>query len=702
MPWGFSLLAIAMVVACAICAPAKAQVFDQPGGDVQWVRRVPLAPSAREAKLFGAASADAVYSNLRTFRNQSFAAGGATQQVFNTITRLAADDLNLVGTPPYSVNGFRFIVTNLNDVDVTARPLVRFYLPNGPGGGPGTLIESRTYNPTVFTAGVVGTIKTSSTFVLRSSAIWAGIAFDNNGGTTGATAAQLDNLALGIFSPPDLGTSTDRYFVTTAAGSFDSNNPAGTITNFGGAPPADFGWEILTAQDVDLSITNSDGVATAFPGGSVVYTITASNAGPDTVFDARVVDSFPASLTCNWTCAGSAGNTCAASGTGNINDATVGLAVGGSVTYTATCAVSPAATGTLVNTATIFAPGTAVEANIANNSATDSDAIGISADLAITKTDGVTSATSGGSVTYTITASNAGPSNAPGATVADTFPASLTCTWTCVGAGGGTCTAAGSGNLNDTVNLPAGGTVTYTANCTIAAAATGTLSNTATVAVPAGAIDPAPGNNSATDVTTIIPGADLTITKSHTGNFTQGQTGTYTLTVSNTGGSPTSGSVTIIDDVPIGLVPTSAAGAGWTCSIAAQGGAICNRSDPLAAGSQLSADYAHGGGRGQCPCVGDQHSHRLRWRRDQSIEQHGNRSNHDYRRPRPDDREEPRGQLHSGSNRYLHLDREQHRRLADQRLGYGHRQRSRRTGPHLRSGCRLDLHYRGPGSDLQP
>ena len=391
MPWRLSLLASAMVVACAICAPAKAQVFDQPGGDVQWVRRVPLAPSVPGPKIFGAASADAVYSNLGTFRNQSFAAGGATQQFFNTITRLAADDLNLVGTPPYSVNGFRFMVTNLNAVDVSARPLVRFYLPNGPGGGPGTLIEARTYNPIVFTAGVVGTIKTSSQFVLRSSQIWAGIAFDNNGGTTGATAAQLDNLAQGIFSPADLGTSADQYFVTTAAGSFASDNPVGTLANFGGAPPADFGWEILTAQDVDLSITKSDGVATAFPGGSVVYTITASNAGPDTVFDARVVDTFPASLTCSWTCAGSAGNTCAASGTGDINDATVDLAVGGSVTYTATCAVSPAATGTLVNTATIFAPGTAVEANIADNSATDSDTIGISADLAITNTDGVTS-----------------------------------------------------------------------------------------------------------------------------------------------------------------------------------------------------------------------------------------------------------------------------------------------------------------------
>ena len=69
------------------------------------------------------------------------------------------------------------------------------------------------------------------------------------------------------------------------------------------------------------------------------------------------------------------------------------------------------------------------------------------ADVAITKTDGVTTATPGGSVTYTIVASNAGPDPAPSSTVADTFPAALTCTWTSAGAGGGTCTAAVSGGV---------------------------------------------------------------------------------------------------------------------------------------------------------------------------------------------------------------------------------------------------------------
>jgi uncharacterized repeat protein (TIGR01451 family) len=135
----------------------------------------------------------------------------------------------------------------------------------------------------------------------------------------------------------------------------------------------------------------------------------------------------------------------------------------------------------------------------------------LSADLSITKTDGVATAVPGGSTTYTITASNAGPDPVTGATVADTFPAILTCNWTCVGAGGGTCTAAGAGNINDTVNLPTGGAVTYTATCAIAPGATGTLANTATVT--SSITDPTPANNSATDTDTLTPQANLGITK---------------------------------------------------------------------------------------------------------------------------------------------------------------------------------------------
>ena len=323
----------------------------------------------------------------------------------------------------------------------------------------------------------------------------------------------------------------------------------------------------LSGVNADLSITKTDGVTTATPGGSVTYTVTAGNAGPNAATGATVADTFPASLTCTWTCVGAGGGTCAASGVGNIND-TVNLPNGASVTYTASCSISAAATGTLSNTATVTAPAGVTDPTPGNNSATDSDTLAASADLAITKTDGVTTATAGGSVTYTIAASNAGPSNAPGATVADTFPASETCTWTCVGAGGGTCTASGSGNINNTVNLPSGGSVTYTASCAVSAAATGTLSNTATVSAPGGVTDPTPCNNSATDSDTLTRSADVAVSISDARQYVmRGETLNYSIVVANAAG-PSQVQASVLDALPAELASGS-----WVCTPTGSGAA---------------------------------------------------------------------------------------------------------------------------------
>src|SRR6185295_7384575 len=70
----------------------------------------------------------------------------------------------------------------------------------------------------------------------------------------------------------------------------DSDN---TI-NFGGLAVDDVIVTACRALSADLSITKTDGVATATPGGSVTYTITASNAGADPVTGATVADTFPA------------------------------------------------------------------------------------------------------------------------------------------------------------------------------------------------------------------------------------------------------------------------------------------------------------------------------------------------------------------------------------------------------------------------
>ena len=335
----------------------------------------------------------------------------------------------------------------------------------------------------------------------------------------------------------------------------DSDN----TVNFAGVAIDDVSVTACRALSADLSITKTDGVTTAVPGGSVTYTVTASNAGPDAVTGATVADTFPGILdnTCTWTCVGAGGGTCTASGSGNINDAT-NLPTGGSVTYTASCAVNPYATGSLDNTATVSS--SLADPNPGNNSATDTDTLTPQADLSITKTDDTTVAIAGGIATYTITASNAGPSNSPGVTVTDTFPADLTCTWTCIGFGAGTCTASGSGNISDTVNLPAGGSARFIAACNVSGTATGPISNTATVAAPAGVPDPVPGNNSATDVDTVIHPAQVSGTKTVAGTFLPGGAITYTVTLSNSGDISAADNAgdEFVDVLPAGLALVSA------------------------------------------------------------------------------------------------------------------------------------------------
>ncbi|MGA2069016.1 MAG: SdrD B-like domain-containing protein, partial [Thermoguttaceae bacterium] len=90
-------------------------------------------------------------------------------------------------------------------------------------------------------------------------------------------------------------------------------------------------------------------------------------------------------------------------------------------------------------------------------------------------------------------------------------------------------------------------------------------------------------NDTASDPTTIVQVPDLTVTKTHAGNFTQGDTAdTYTITVSNVGGAPTSGAVSLADTLPTGLTATALSGTGWTVELSAL---TATRSDALAGGA---------------------------------------------------------------------------------------------------------------------
>jgi uncharacterized repeat protein (TIGR01451 family) len=184
--------------------------------------------------------------------------------------------------------------------------------------------------------------------------------------------------------------------------------------------------------------------------------------------------------------------------------------------------------------------------------------------------------------TYIITVSNVGtvPTDGTAVTVADTLPAGLTATalsgpgWSCA-LNSVTCTR--SNALASGASYPS---ITLTVN--VAIGASGSVTNTVTVS---GGGDVIPGNNTATDTTTLVP--DVTITKAHGGDFTRGQVGaSYTIVVTNVGTALTAGAVTVTDTLPAGLTATAISGSGWNCEL---GPLACTRSDALANGSSYSA-----------------------------------------------------------------------------------------------------------------
>lgn len=203
------------------------------------------------------------------------------------------------------------------------------------------------------------------------------------------------------------------------------------------------------------------------------------------------------------------------------------------------------------------------------------------ADVSVSATATPSTVAQGANLTYQITVTNNGPLAANAVTMTDALPTGATfvsatpTVGTCSGTTTVTCTL---GTMNSAA--------TATISLVVTATTSGSLMNTASVTSTTP--DPNALNNSFTTTTTVGGGAAavLAIAKSHTGNFTQGQTGaTYTVTVSAApSGGPTSGTVTMTENPPSGLTVTGLSGTGWTCTTAS-----CTRSDGLAAGASYPA-----------------------------------------------------------------------------------------------------------------
>ncbi|MFC5666542.1 glycine-rich protein [Kitasatospora misakiensis] len=335
---------------------------------------------------------------------------------------------------------------------------------------------------------------------------------------------------------------------------------------------------------VGLSITKSAAPTTYVPGRPLTYTFVVRNAGPAPAVDAAVRDALPSALSgFTWTCAsGGTGSSCGtASGTGNI-DTTATIAVNSSVTYTVTGTVPAATTGTLANTATVTRPTASTDPNCGPTCSSTVETPGrVTTGLSVTKTPDKNPYVPGQPLTYTIVVKNDGPSDAAGTSVRDTLPAAVqNFTWSCTASGGSSCgaTPSGTGNIDTTVTILAGGQVTYRLTGTVPADATGSLDNRATVTPPGGTTDPNCSPSCTSTANPIPPGnqANLVVSKTLlTSPVVPGAQIRWRVTVTNNGPSRAR-NVVVTDRIPAGVTGASMVNDqdGGSCPIA-NGTASC-------------------------------------------------------------------------------------------------------------------------------
>lgn len=316
--------------------------------------------------------------------------------------------------------------------------------------------------------------------------------------------------------------------------------------------------------DADLAITKSH-VGTAFVAGQQAqYAFSVTNGGPSADSPSyTITDTLPTGVTFVGTVAGSAA-TCSAAGQAvTCTGGAIGAGDPAQVT-TIDVAISGSATGTINNSATVAPASGVTDSNSGNNTDTDSASVEPNADLSIAKSH-TGNITAGSNATYDIVVSNAGPSDVASFTVTDTLDDSLSY----VSATGATCNAVGQDVTCTGSGITSGDDATVTLTVAAESSATGNIANTAVVETPTDVNDPDTSNNSSTATNTVVQSADLSITKTHTGNFKAGSNGTFTITATNNGPSDAA-TATVTDTLPTGLTYVSATSTGTTCSNAGQ------------------------------------------------------------------------------------------------------------------------------------
>jgi uncharacterized repeat protein (TIGR01451 family) len=390
-----------------------------------------------------------------------------------------------------------------------------------------------------------------------------------------ATPPTINMLESGLFTIPTL-LSGQTYAIKVTAGvtvGVTSVSNVATINVPTGATDSVTGNNSATDTDAvtnpaaDLGIAKNDGVNTVGAGTSTIYTIRVTNNGPSAVTGAILTDSAATGLTkTTITCSPTTPGQCITPPTvAQLESGTFALpmlALNQFYEIAVTANVAAAVGSSVSNVASVAPPTGTIDNVPGNNSRTDTDTVTIvSADMAITKTDGISAIVSGTSTTYTITVTNNGPSPISGAVLSDPAVSGLPKTAVVCSATPGQCVTpptvaqleSGSFALP---GMSSGQTyqITVTASVTTAGSS---ITNTASIAVPSGVTDPSASNDTATDTNTVSHSSDLGITKTDgVTSVNSGASDPYIITVTNNGPSPVTGAI-LSDPAVTGLSKTA-------------------------------------------------------------------------------------------------------------------------------------------------
>lgn len=352
----------------------------------------------------------------------------------------------------------------------------------------------------------------------------------------------------------------------------------------------------LTVAKPNLTIvkTPDNGAATA--GGDAVFTIKVTNTDTHATAHGVVVhDELPAGL--SYVSSSPAGTA-----SGSSVDWTIGtLAPGASVTISLVTSVGSGVDSgtTLTNTASTHADEVPTD-----KTDTGSLVVGTQTDLRVTKTASASSVLAGQNLTYTLTTTNIGPSDARAATLTDTLPAYLHLVSLDDPA---RCSVAGQVITCSYGTLPptASRTVHVTVQVDPARTAPATNAADVTTTTP----DTVPSNNHSQVTTPVTPQADVSITKTvDAAEYEGGDTVTYTLVARNDGPS-TAQSVTVTDPLPSKLTFVSVTPGAPTCTESA--GTVTCAFGALAPGAERTVVITTKAKGGPPVAAADSHDHQV-------------------------------------------------------------------------------------------